>query len=586
MDYPPPTTFEPTYGHFVRAPPAESPPPVPPIQRFDLEQANPLSAEELNRRWAHFHRMQHARSPSLLRRIGGPLLGEDTARQRAIRRVLMPWLTRRKRGEPSSVFIGDGPRPFPSNYSVEQEPTAPRRLTREERREVLVLVMNEGQASHEALVETINESLRSSTSTWVMLVDSTTTGDQRDVALENLLPRVAPGIDVVFADEPGPVPSTPVLKPAAVGPHTLVSYNVVGRPALIRSSTLQRVGGFSADVGWAFEHDAYLRIQEDGGRFLHVPKVLDAGRPNVAFESEHINDGTLAATRAAMQRRGWDGTAESASIAGVSRWTVAPPSPLPSIDIVIPTRDRIDLVRRCIQSIERSTYPNYGIIIVDNDSIQPETTEFLESTRHQIVRSPGDFNYAKIVNEGVENSGADFVVTLNNDTFVLSTDWLETMVGLASLEDVGIVGVCLLDRTGHHEHDGFVAAPYPQHLRLGMNYPVADQFSAATRDVIAVTGAAQMVRRSLWHHLGGMDEQLKVVMNDVDLCLRSELEGRHTVFCPDVEIFHYAGSSRGDLDPIEDRNLFIGRWDIFGTFQDPYFAESLELIGDHFIYRY
>jgi GT2 family glycosyltransferase len=177
-------------------------------------------------------------------------------------------------------------------------------------------------------------------------------------------------------------------------------------------------------------------------------------------------------------------------------------------------------------------------------------------------------------------------MTLNNDTVLVTPDWLEIMVGLASLPDVSIVGACLLDQDGRREHESIVIAPYPQHLRTDSNYPHVDEFSAATRDVAAVTGAIQMVRRELWESLGGMDEQLKVTMNDVDICLRSQDDGRHVVYTPDVQLYHHVSSSRGDLDPLDDRNRFIRRWDIFGTFQDPYFPESLLLLGETMYYRH
>lgn len=563
---------------------------VSPLQRFDLDDSKTIDDVELNRRWTAFHRSTRSTSSNPIRRIGGALLKEDSARYRAVRRVVSPWLGRDhvKATSPGSDphSMRDETSAFPTNFIMDQDPPSPPSLPRETRREVLVLVLDENHAECDTIVENLNLSLRATEATWIMLVDSSTTGDERDIALRALLARADAGIDVVYADETGPISVQPVLKPAAIGPHTLLSYNVVGRPALIRTTTLLSIEGFRRDAGWAFEHDAYLRILENGGRFVHVAKVLPAGRPDVAFHAEHIDVATLHATSSALARRGWKGSVDVATVTGVSHWRLDVPSPAPSIDVVMPTRDRIDLVRRCLQSIERSTYPNYDVIIVDNDSVEPESIEFFNTTQYRVVRSPGAFNYAKIVNQGVEHSTADFVITLNNDTFVLSADWLEQMVALASLDDVGVVGVCLLDRTGAHEHDGFVISPYPQHLRMGSNYPLQDQYTAATRDVIAVTGAAQMVNRLFWKQLGGMDEQLRVVMNDVDLCLRSQLNGRHVVFCPDVQIFHYAGSSRGSLDPIEDRNRFIRRWDIFGTFEDPYVPESIDLYGNSFIYRY
>jgi GT2 family glycosyltransferase len=562
---------------------------VPSLRRFDLDQTTPLSDEEINRRWANFHQVVRTRSGSRMKRVIGPLLGENTTRYRVARSLARPFMSRRRRPSPDASAATTSSRQarFPCDY----DPAAPLVVSHlmvslVASNDVLVLVVNENETSAETLVETLNQSLEATAAQWLFLIDSSRDGEDRDLALQFLLTQATDSSDVVFADEGGPNPYAPILKPAAVGPHTLLSYNVVGRPALIRIDSLKRIGGFKNGFGWAFEHDAYLRLSESGARFRHVAKVLHAGRPDIAFDPPHLDPGTISATKGALLRRGWVGTVERGAVAGVARWNLAPPSPLPSIDIVIPTRDRIELVKRCIESIEvRSTYPNFDIIILDNDSVDPASHDYFATTKYRVVKCPGPFNYARIVNRGVEHSVADFIVTLNNDTVVLSEDWLERMVSLASLEDVGVVGACLLDPSGRHEHDGFVIAPYPQHLRIGLNYPDVNQLTGSVRDVSAVTGAAQMVRRSFWQQLHGMDEHLKVVMNDVDLCLRSQLEGHLVVYTPDVELIHEAGSSRGDLDPIEDRNLFVRRWDIFGTFQDPYFPESLELIGDTFRYR-
>jgi GT2 family glycosyltransferase len=146
------------------------------------------------------------------------------------------------------------------------------------------------------------------------------------------------------------------------------------------------------------------------------------------------------------------------------------------------------------------------------------------------------------------------------------------------------VGACLLDQNGHKEHESIIISPYPQHLRTDSNYPHVDQFSLAVRDVAAVTGAVQMASREFWNSLGGMDERLAVTMNDVDLCLRSQSDTHFVVYTPDVSFVHYVSSSRGTLDPLADRNRFIRRWDIFGTFKDPFFPEPLLLLGETMYY--
>jgi GT2 family glycosyltransferase len=488
----------------------------------------------------------------------------------------------------SSVKSGVKPTYFPNNYRPGLKDYSKAVVSPEsERDSVVTVIVDESLGSAAAALESLNNAITTSSAVWLFITDTSVSDWDQAKTVATLLAAAGSAYDVVFADEPGPDPFAPVLKPAAVGPHTLLSYNCVGRPALVRIATLRAIGGFEEQAGWAFEHDAYLRLKESGAKFRHVTKVLSAGRPDVAFDTSHISDPTCRIVRFALERRGIAGDVKPGTIGTLVHWRPAPPIPAPSIDIIIPTRDRIDLVLQCIDAIEtKSTYTNYDIIILDNDSVEPATLDYFASTKYRVVPCPGPFNYAHIVNRGVKHSSADFVMTLNNDTVLVTPDWLEIMVGLASLPDVSIVGACLLDQDGRREHESIVIAPYPQHLRTDSNYPHVDEFSAATRDVAAVTGAIQMVRRELWESLGGMDEQLKVTMNDVDICLRSQDDGRHVVYTPDVQLYHHVSSSRGDLDPLDDRNRFIRRWDIFGTFQDPYFPESLLLLGETMYYRH
>jgi len=452
-------------------------------------------------------------------------------------------------------------------------------------REVEVFVFNEAQVSASETIKMLNEKITSSQATWLFLVDSTISDAARALTLSHLMKHAENASDVVFSDETNVNPRFPILKPNTVGPHTLLSYNIVGRPALLSISKLRMYGGFSTSAGWAFEHDFYLRLSEQRGIFQHVPLILPAGRTQTALSADHLNNDTCAVVNAALARRKWNGDVSIGTLPGLVQWKLSPPSPQPSIEIVIPTRDRLELVLQCIAAVEeKTTYSNYSITILDNDSKDPDTLAYFESTTHKVVACPGLFNYAKIINRGIKHSTADFIVTLNNDTILQTPDWLERMVGLASLPDVGIVGSKQVESNGHSEHESVVITPYPQHLRSDGNYPYRDHFILATKDVAAVTGAVQMFRRNFWESIGGMDEELTVVMNDIDVCLRAQLEGRNVVYTPDVIHTHNAGSTRGKLDPKTDRNRFLRRWDIFGSFQDPYFPPLLKLFGETFYY--
>ncbi len=556
------------------------------LQRFDDEATPPITQKEIKHRWIEFHRQIRLMSGTRLQRTAGRILGEDTWRYRTTRLVFRPplhaWRRLRKRQPKkiTKVAASKTAEIFPVNYRPRTiDYVAELASIDFDASEVSVVVLVDATPIDQ--VNELNDTLNETTATWLLVTDASTSPEARRLTAATLLAHATLEDDVVFADEAGVNEFAPILKSPSVGPHTLLSYDAVGRPALLRVRTLFKCGGFSPDAGWAFEHDAYLRLREAGARFRHVPRVLPTGRPASSFDDARLDDDTCRVVRSALARRGWAGTVAPGTLPGLVRWSPDVPQPAPSIDIIIPTRDRIDLVRQCITSIEeKTTYPNYDVIILDNDSVRPESFEYFESTKYAVIPCPGPFNYAKIVNRGVNNSSADYVVTLNNDTVVVTPDWLEQMVALAALADVGIVGACLLDPDGRSEHESIVIAPYPQHLRTDSNYPHVDYLSSSVRDVAAVTGAVQMVEREFWQSLGGMDERLQVVMNDVDLCLRSQMEDRFVVYTPEVRLFHHVGSSRGRLDPIEDRNRFIRRWDIFGSFRDPYFPETLLLLGE------
>jgi len=545
---------------------------------------------ELNKRWKNFFVEIRSHSSTPFERAMHRLFGaEDTLRHKVAkvpgRQVLK--LARALRWPKNSVSVPITLSEFPIGYSPSTTVFDVLEAKDSLRpNEVEVFAFNEAAASSAETIKTLNEIVATSKATWLFIVDSSINEATSSFTLSQLLKSAEDNSDVVFSDETNTNPRFPILKPNAVGPHTLLSYNVVGRPALLSISKLRMFGGFSTTAGWAFEHDFYLRLSEQRGNFQHVPIILPAGRSLAALSAEHLNNDTCAVVNAALARRKWTGEVSQGPLPGLVQWKLSPPSPQPSIEIVIPTRDRLELVLQCIGAVEeKSTYSNYSITILDNDSKDPDTLAYFESTNHKVVACPGPFNYAKIINSGIKQSTAEFIVTLNNDTIVQTPDWLERMVGLACLPDVGIVGSKQVESSGHSEHESVVITPYPQHLRSDGNYPYRDHFILATKDVAAVTGAVQMFRRNFWESIGGMDEELTVVMNDIDVCLRAQLEGRNVVYTPDVIHTHNAGSSRGKLDPKTDRNRFLRRWDIFGSFQDPYFPPQLKLFGETFYFK-
>ena len=402
----------------------------------------------------------------------------------------------------------------------------------------------------------LNAQVAASAKTWIFPAASSDSDADITRLIWHLLENVRDETSVYFAGD------RDLATPEGVGPHTLLSYNVVGRGAIIRRDAIMAVGGFdhaAADM----EHDLVIRLSDAGHNFVGLP-----AEHQLATSAEPAP----ATTIAALRRRGL--TSSAVVTQGAISWSIMN---RPTIDIVIPTRDRIDLLRACITSVEENCGDfAVSITIVDNDSQDPATLEYFATTPHRVVAHPGPFNYAAIINHGVSTGRNDVVVVLNNDT-VVSPGWLEGLVPLATLSDVGVVGATLVSPAGEVQHAGMGAVPYPielpygriPHLLFPDVVPLSSRQCAAIRNVVAVTGACHVVERSKWTIVDGMDETLRVTANDVDLCLRLSERGYYTVLNPNVVIEHVGKATRGTSEQEDDHVRFLQRWGFLRELTDP-----------------
>jgi GT2 family glycosyltransferase len=242
------------------------------------------------------------------------------------------------------------------------------------------------------------------------------------------------------------------------------------------------------------------------------------------------------------------------------------PADPPSVSIVILTRDRVDLLRTCIESIfARTDYPNFDLVLVDNGSTDRVAIDYLnvlaKNPRVTILRDLGAFNFSRLNNLAVAQTRAEFVLLLNNDTEVLNGDSLREMVGHGARPDIGAVGARLLYPNGGIQHAGVVLgiAGIGSHAHKGLRREDAGYFSRPhlTHDVSAVTGACLLVRRELYLQLGGLDEvNLPVAFNDIDFCLRISAAGMRVVYTPYAELIHHESASRGYEDTPEKQQRF------------------------------
>ena len=266
------------------------------------------------------------------------------------------------------------------------------------------------------------------------------------------------------------------------------------------------------------------------------------------------------------------------------------------ISILIPNKDHVEDLRRCIDSIkERSTYSNYEIIVIENNSTGKAVFDYYDTIKKQknitVVTYTGTFNYAKINNFGASYATGKYLLLLNNDTQVISMNWMESMLMYAQRPDVGAVGAKLYygDRTIQHAGVviGLGAHRTAGHTHYKINYDNLGYMGRLcyAQNVSAVTGACLMVRKSLYDALGGLDEAFAVALNDVDFCLRVREKGYLNIFTPFAELYHFESASRGSdivdakkAERYEDESeLFRERWKAILAKGDPYYNPNFSL---------
>jgi GT2 family glycosyltransferase len=364
---------------------------------------------------------------------------------------------------------------------------------------------------------------------------------------------------------------TPFFKPA-FDLDLLRSMNYLCHLVVVRRDLVDAVGGLRLGFDGAQDHDLLLRVVEmlKPEDIRHVTRILYHWRvtPGSASGDPRAAGGLQARVVAVVQqhldRTGTAATAEAhADPFGVPRafatrirWRL--PASAPQVSLVIPTRDRLDLLRPCIDSVLRTapTYPGaLEIVVVDNDSVEPATCQFLAqlartSSVARVVPYLGDFNWSAISNVGAHAARGQVVVFLNNDTVALSEDWCTELVAQALRPEVGAVGGRLLYEDGTLQHAGVVLGVEGAagHDSVGESPERGGYFgrSHLLRSSAAVTGACLATRRDVFERLGGFDEvQLKVAFNDVDYCLRLQAAGYRVIYNPFAVLYHFESKSRG-----------------------------------------
>ncbi len=395
-------------------------------------------------------------------------------------------------------------------------------------------------------------------------------------------------------------------------PDNLRANNYICHFSVFSKELVDKVGTFRTEFDGSQDHDMILRLTAAAKNIVHVPKILYYWRSHAGSVASDINaksyaiDAAKGAVAAHLKACGFDGFRIESSRAFETifriRYAI---KGTPLISILIPNKDHADDLRRCIESItDLSSYDNYEIIVIENNSTTEEIRQYYETLeKHpkvRVVTYEGDFNYSKINNFGARSANGEYLILLNNDTEVITRTWMEELLMYAQREDVGAVGCMLYYPDYTIQHAGIVLGMGAHRTAGHSHYKMAKENLGYmgrlcyAQNVSAVTGACMMVRRSYFDEAGGLSEDLAVALNDVDLCLKLRQKGLLNVFTPFAELFHYESASRGtDVTEAADKekaerynrecDLFRNKWKEILEAGDPYFNPNFSLDYSNFV---
>lgn len=422
--------------------------------------------------------------------------------------------------------------------------------------------------------EATNTGLENASGDFISLLDNDDTLDEDALYFTVLELNRNKKIDMIYTDEDKIYNNKycyPHFKPD-FSPDTLYTVNYICHFTTIRTSIVKKVGGFRSEYNGAQDYDLFLRIVEQTDNICHIPRVLYHWRmieTSTASSGNNKNYAYLAgkkAIEASLNRRNI--LARVNLLENVEMYDVEYLyDKEPKISIIIPTKDKSELVDKCLKSIYNHTkYNNYEIIVINNNSSEKETFKLLEQYKKDkknfnYITLNCEFNFSYINNEAIRNSTGEYIVLLNNDIEIISDNWLSKMVGYASQKHIGCVGIKLLYPNNTVQHCGVVlgCGGIASHAFLNCSKEEYGYFSRlfGTYNYSAVTAACLMVSKSKYNEVNGLDENLKVAYNDVDLNIKILEKGYYNVCIPTIMAYHYESVSRGSDLSDKNKGRFI-----------------------------
>lgn len=422
---------------------------------------------------------------------------------------------------------------------------------------------------HGHISATTNAALARATRMYVAFLDHDDLLDQHALYHMARAIQAHPDADILYSDEDIIADSGAPLgahHKSAFNQDLLYAQNYICHLAVYKRSLVEAVGGLRLGVEGSQDHDLLLRCLPlvKPENILHLPRVLYHWRRvvgSVALSTDAKPYTTAAGVKALRDHfEDRDGVVvDTGAVPNTYRITWPLPDPRPLVSVVIPTKDRQDLIRRCLDSLLGSTDYTFDVVLVDNGTTDPVALNYLaamaaQDVRVRILRKPGPFNFSALCNAGAREVTGELLLLLNNDIEIISANWMEEMARQAFRPEVGCVGAKLLYPDGRVQHGGVLLgvggiANHAHHACYRKQSGYASKL-INHQNFLAVTGACLMLRTELFESLGGLDEvNLPVAYNDIDLCLRAWQLGYWNVWTPYAELIHRASASRGQESP-------------------------------------
>jgi len=452
------------------------------------------------------------------------------------------------------------------------------------------------------IVGNTNEALKHADGKYVAFLDHDDTLSEYALSEVVAVLQKEPNTDLVYSDEDklsdnGKQRLLPFFKPDW-SPELLLGVNYITHLVVVRKSLVDSLGGLRNGYEGAQDYDFLLRLTEVTNNIKHIPKILYHWRLASGSTSKNVGEKSYADTAGqraltdAADRRGIQAEVVEISNRPTNyRLKFGLPQKQPKVSIIIPFKDKVGLLKQCVTGIlDKTTYKNYEIILVSNNSTEQATHDYMQKLKKQkqckIHTWDHPFNYSKVNNFGRSKASGQYIVLLNNDTEVITPEWLEELIGVASQPDIGAVSPLLYYPDKTIQHAGVIVGMMGMAGHVFRNHLPNDwtEFGMPIwpRNYVALTAACLAIDVNKYDKVGGLDEIFTIAGNDVALGIRLHEAGYRNVYWPFAELIHYENVSIGSYQnvPKLDYDHSLKYYRPYLNWKDPYFNMNLDLMNE------